>query len=198
MNRPITKSMGFVNKPIATSQAAESLSCYSYNYNIWSPNIASSNVTGSHGLRTSTSSSNYDSETSPISTASTSPTSTTLAINSNNKSQIESMIGRPAPSSKRQLPSTKAQSELIHKCIEKNKKYGVNKVLCCSFCKNNGEPAYIYNSHSLKDSVGRITCPLLKIYKCPICGESGQNAHTITYCKQFKNSKRNNIINNLQ
>ena len=35
-----------------------------------------------------------------------------------------------------------------------------------------------------KDSEGRVTCPVLRAYTCPICGANGDEAHTIKYCPQ--------------
>jgi protein nanos 1 len=52
----------------------------------------------------------------------------------------------------------------------------------CTFCKNNGESEAIYGTHSLKDSNGTVICPILRAYTCPICGENGDNAHTVKYC----------------
>lgn len=52
----------------------------------------------------------------------------------------------------------------------------------CVFCKNNGETVAIYSSHVLKDEEGRVCCPILRKYTCPLCGVSGDNAHTIRYC----------------
>ena len=52
----------------------------------------------------------------------------------------------------------------------------------CAFCKTNGEVDVVYLSHVLKDSCGRTTCPYLRKYTCPICGENGDKAHTIKYC----------------
>lgn len=52
----------------------------------------------------------------------------------------------------------------------------------CVFCRNNGEPVAHYTGHCLKDSAGRVTCPVLRAYKCPYCRASGDNAHTKTYC----------------
>jgi hypothetical protein len=69
---------------------------------------------------------------------------------------------------------------------------------CCSFCKNNGESEKIYTSHTMKNSKGKVTCPLLKIYKCPICGQTGDSAHTITYCKKYKLLKRENMLHELK
>ncbi|XP_065920390.1 nanos homolog 1-like [Dysidea avara] len=54
----------------------------------------------------------------------------------------------------------------------------------CVFCRNNGEEESFYASHSLKDSEGRVTCPVLRAYTCPICGANGDEAHTIKYCPQ--------------
>ncbi|XP_014236141.1 uncharacterized protein LOC106658631 [Trichogramma pretiosum] len=52
----------------------------------------------------------------------------------------------------------------------------------CVFCKNNGEDAKIYKNHLLKDNDGRIMCPILRRYTCPICKANGDKAHTIKYC----------------
>ena len=52
----------------------------------------------------------------------------------------------------------------------------------CVFCRNNGESEMIYLSHNLKDSTGRVTCPVLRAYTCPNCGANGDNSHTIKYC----------------
>ncbi|RNA13394.1 nanos -like protein [Brachionus plicatilis] len=73
-----------------------------------------------------------------------------------------------------------------------------SKQIMCTFCKTNGEPEHIYKSHSIKNIQGRVTCPLLKEYICPACGQSGENAHTITYCKKFKTQRRNRIMTEFQ
>uniref|UniRef100_A0AAT9FG59 Nanos n=1 Tax=Enchytraeus japonensis TaxID=228735 RepID=A0AAT9FG59_9ANNE len=52
----------------------------------------------------------------------------------------------------------------------------------CVFCRNNGEPEAVYTSHQLKDPEGNVTCPILYIYTCPICGANGKQSHTIKYC----------------
>ncbi|XP_041370622.1 nanos homolog 2-like [Gigantopelta aegis] len=52
----------------------------------------------------------------------------------------------------------------------------------CVFCKNNGEQASVFSSHILKDDEGRVSCPILRKYTCPLCGTSGDTAHTIKYC----------------
>ncbi|MES1905004.1 MAG: cerebellar neuron development [Paramarteilia canceri] len=52
----------------------------------------------------------------------------------------------------------------------------------CTFCKNNGESEAIYSTHFLKNSQGIVTCPILRAYTCPICGQNGDNAHTVKYC----------------
>lgn len=52
----------------------------------------------------------------------------------------------------------------------------------CVFCRNNNEPEYVYKSHPTRDVFNRILCSRLRAYVCPICGESGDNAHTIKYC----------------
>ena len=60
------------------------------------------------------------------------------------------------------------------------KKASTTKV--CVFCRNNGEAETVYSSHQLKDPEGNVTCPILYIYTCPICGANGKMAHTIKYC----------------
>ena len=61
------------------------------------------------------------------------------------------------------------------------------KRVTCVFCRNNGEPLSVYGSHVLKDAYGRVTCPILRRYTCPICGCSGDDAHTIKYCPMNAN-----------
>ena len=113
-------------------------------------------------------------------------------------SSLEAPLYNNKQVSKKQLPSSKTQFD-VSKCIEKSVKIlksNPEKVIMCSFCKNNGEPEHIWRSHNIKDVHGKVTCPLLQVYKCPACGETGQNAHTITYCKKFKAQKRKEILSN--
>ena len=57
----------------------------------------------------------------------------------------------------------------------------------CVFCLSNGEDEAVYRSHSLKDHDGRVTCPLLRMYCCPICNyPGGDYAHTMKYCPKNK------------
>jgi hypothetical protein len=98
---------------------------------------------------------------------------------------------------KKELPSVRAYT--TYNNLSFLTKSNTTKLsVCCSFCKNNGEKEAIYTSHAMKNSKGKVTCPLLKIYKCPVCGMSGEDAHTITYCKKYKTMKRENMLNNMQ
>ncbi|XP_069502412.1 nanos homolog 2 [Ambystoma mexicanum] len=52
----------------------------------------------------------------------------------------------------------------------------------CNFCKHNGESKKVYSSHILKKGDGTIVCPVLRKYACPLCGATGDRAHTLKYC----------------
>ncbi|XP_065261838.1 nanos homolog 1-like [Emys orbicularis] len=52
----------------------------------------------------------------------------------------------------------------------------------CVFCRNNGAPQEVFGSHVLKSLDGRVLCPILRAYTCPLCSARGDNAHTIKYC----------------
>ncbi|TMW48714.1 hypothetical protein DOY81_006197 [Sarcophaga bullata] len=52
----------------------------------------------------------------------------------------------------------------------------------CVFCENNNEAEAVVKSHSVRDTLGRVLCPKLRTYVCPICKASGDLAHTVKYC----------------
>lgn len=52
----------------------------------------------------------------------------------------------------------------------------------CNFCKHNGESRHVYSSHQLKTPEGVVVCPILRHYVCPLCGATGDLAHTLKYC----------------
>lgn len=54
----------------------------------------------------------------------------------------------------------------------------------CGFCKRNREPSQVYLSHKLKDESGKVTCPQLSRHICELCGATGPEAHTRSYCPQ--------------
>lgn len=109
-------------------------------------------------------------------------------------------ISPSKPTNSKKLP-IRSQFINMREHVENAKlnRINCNKLIYCAFCKSNGETEDIYSSHMLKDFNGKITCPILKVYKCPICDASGEQAHTITYCKKFKQLKRmENIQKNLK
>ncbi|KAJ6599594.1 Protein nanos [Pseudolycoriella hygida] len=67
---------------------------------------------------------------------------------------------------------------------KKQKLAKAQKNMTCRFCENNEEPPHVYYGHTLRDLKGRLTCPRLRKYICPICGCTGDDAHTIRYCKK--------------
>jgi len=54
----------------------------------------------------------------------------------------------------------------------------------CGFCKGNGECAEVYSSHQLRSPGGSVCCPYLRGHTCEICGDTGDKAHTRSYCPQ--------------
>ncbi|XP_041032895.1 uncharacterized protein LOC121271192 [Carcharodon carcharias] len=60
----------------------------------------------------------------------------------------------------------------------------------CTFCKQNGESKKVYSSHVLKDANGKIVCPILRGYTCPLCHATGDNAHTKRFCHLLQSNYR--------
>uniref|UniRef100_A0A1I8F3U0 Nanos-type domain-containing protein n=1 Tax=Macrostomum lignano TaxID=282301 RepID=A0A1I8F3U0_9PLAT len=52
----------------------------------------------------------------------------------------------------------------------------------CVFCRKNGEPEAFSSGHTLKDGNGSVVCPVLSRFTCPLCGATGDSAHTVKYC----------------
>jgi trimeric autotransporter adhesin len=91
--------------------------------------------------------------------------------------QLLSASGKPLRSER--LPSHVVE-EIIKQAKIRRRMGGKKEV--CVFCRNNGEKEQIYTSHTLKDASNHVACPILRLYQCPICHASGDQAHTIKYC----------------
>lgn len=64
----------------------------------------------------------------------------------------------------------------------------------CRFCKQNGESPRVYWSHTLKSANGSVVCPILRNYTCPICGATGDYAHTRRYCPVVRRQNTRNPV----
>ncbi|XP_069031466.1 nanos homolog 2 [Embiotoca jacksoni] len=56
----------------------------------------------------------------------------------------------------------------------------------CRLCKQNKESPRVYQSHKLKSDDGKVICPILRSYTCPVCRATGDDAHTRRYCPQAR------------
>lgn len=58
----------------------------------------------------------------------------------------------------------------------------IPKPQICTFCRKNNERPSVYLTHSVRERVGNkrvVTCPILRSYVCPSCGQTGDDAHTM-------------------
>jgi len=56
-----------------------------------------------------------------------------------------------------------------------------NGSMCCVFCRANGEAFEVYTSHDIHNKNGKTTCPVLRNYVCPMCGETGDKGHVSSF-----------------
>ncbi|KAL5263666.1 hypothetical protein ACHWQZ_G008887 [Mnemiopsis leidyi] len=105
------------------------------------------------------------------------------AVSEGGESVEEHQLYTPATSP----PSTVASPPSLVTVKKGNGKR--NKVQVCVFCRNNGEDESVYSTHALKSPDGKVTCPILFAYECPICRSTGENAHTLKYCPRNPNGQ---------
>ncbi|XP_022250888.1 nanos homolog 1-like [Limulus polyphemus] len=88
-------------------------------------------------------------------------------------------------------PETPDQLRFSHKCKQRKQSE-------CVFCKKNGETVLFYRSHVLRNDGGKIVCPVLRRYNCPLCNNGGgDNAHTIRYCPNRRISGKKDQTGNV-
>ena len=140
--------------------------------------------------------SDYSHPMRPVDQFSTSPTSSVYSLSPSNSLNSSAII-QPSRATQMCSNSKKLRSENVSINFEQfPKKQSFSNEKFCQFCRNNGESANVYKSHMFRDYRGKVLCPILKLHQCPICGESGEKAHTITYCKMYKASRLNSFIKN--
>ena len=44
----------------------------------------------------------------------------------------------------------------------------------------------LYTNHRTRNAAGEIICPILMTHECEICGATGKQAHTRSYCPKAK------------
>ena len=100
-------------------------------------------------------------------------------------------FGKPSPlsASPQQLFATPSFTELPP--MRKLRQIVYNRGQCiretaCYFCRNNGEAAFICQSHSLKDEYDIVFCPILREYVFPNCIATGDQAHTTKHCPKIR------------
>nr|ABO77964.1 nanos-like protein [Schmidtea mediterranea] len=87
---------------------------------------------------------------------------------------------------------------LLHKLRTSNQIRKESHIELCVFCRNNNEPFEMYVSHKVKDLNGKVTCPVLRNYTCPLCNSTGDFAHTIKYCPISMNTTKQVSDNSLE
>lgn len=105
-------------------------------------------------------------------------------LSGNGNSSSNAALVASLNSSGKPLRSERLPQQLVDEIIKQGRmrrKQGGKKEVCV-FCRNNGEKEIIYTSHTLKDAQNSVACPILRLYQCPICHASGDQAHTIKYC----------------
>lgn len=124
---------------------------------------------------------NFNLNSSPNSSSNHGLLSALSLSTSSNASQLASQLlsGSVKPLRSERLPSHVVE-EIIKQAKIRRRMGGKKEV--CVFCRNNGEKEQIYTSHTLKDASNHVACPILRLYQCPICHASGDQAHTIKYC----------------
>lgn len=107
-------------------------------------------------------------------------------LNSRNNQNKENQKNFTKPKDSRSSHNKNTEVGHDWEILQLTLKLNIGSFQMCGFCKNNGAAPEIYGSHSLKDGSGLVQCPRLRSFICPMCGSTGDYAHTKSHCPSYK------------
>uniref|UniRef100_T1KF12 Nanos-type domain-containing protein n=1 Tax=Tetranychus urticae TaxID=32264 RepID=T1KF12_TETUR len=108
------------------------------------------------------------------------------SFNSSSSSSLQSDYGLDPYARSSLIDMLKKINEFNLAALLKHRRTTERPGYFCVLCKKNGETEEFYQSHTLRDPQGRVTCPILVKHVCEICGATGPLAHTRSYCPFLK------------
>uniref|UniRef100_A0A3P9KV56 Nanos homolog 2 n=1 Tax=Oryzias latipes TaxID=8090 RepID=A0A3P9KV56_ORYLA len=101
-----------------------------------------------------------------------------------NRRQVDPEEPKQEPAAPWRIIQTQSSAETSSVSSLSDSSCGGSPADYCRFCKQNGETRQVYRSHALRSDDRKVICPILRNYTCPICGATGDRAHTRKYCPQ--------------